>query len=148
MKRESSVASASSKRLKAGQASAQANTLLNYFKTSSTSIKCEKNDEIKIECTIIREDIKLEASIKQEASTESQPKSDDKSFWQSLFARPKPAETKPKVEVKVKKEESIKENDDDEKEADVKEPKTYRKCPFYKFISSKHQILHLTKKQI
>jgi hypothetical protein len=114
------------------------NTLLNYFKSNKTNE--EKNydnnilhEVLEIDCNIkieISEKTKLEViDLKKESNiADTEIKTDAKQAWSKIFEKPVNKPSQIKTEIK----------DLDEKVDEEKSQNYNRKCPFYKFITSKY----------
>ena len=116
------------------------NTLFNYFKSNKTSeekpddknILSEEKPALKIDCDIIyvesekKEEIKLEVNDIKIEFKSTEIKCEAKQAWLKIFQKPEVKTSQIKAETK-----------DLNEIADDKSQSFNRKCPFYKFITSK-----------
>jgi hypothetical protein len=124
------------------------NTLFNYFKSNKTNE--EKNNDngilhevLEIDCNIeteIDEKKKLEViDLKKESNTaDTEIKTEAKQAWSKIFEKPVNKPSQIKTEIK----------DIDEKVDEEKSQNYNRKCPFYKFITSKYFSFNIQKNSI
>lgn len=153
MKRESSVSqSNSNKRTKKSSeqsntlfsyfqplvpnsAKTKVNSIINYFKSSSTESTKLKEEKVEhVDLNICKkEDIPVtEDDDDDDIKKELMNKPDTKAAWGAIFANKKHEE--------VKNEPKIKEPIVEETQLEDKQQKTYRKCPFYKFITGNNEM--------
>jgi hypothetical protein len=113
-------------------AKTKVNSILNYFNSPSESIKL-KEEINQVESDILCKKEEIFVSENEDDLKNLKPnKTDSKEAWGAIFAN--------KKQEVVKNEPEIKQEIEEETHIEDKQQKTYRKCPFYKFITGNKAI--------